>query len=99
MVNPVTYLILTVEPGTKPCPVTTTLELCVPLVGAIEITGPVTVRLVLPVTPEDGSVAVIVTVPVLGPPVTKPVDETVAMVLSEDVHVTESLRLPVVRSE
>jgi hypothetical protein len=63
------------------------------------MTGPVTVKVVVPVTPEDGSVAVIVTVPVLAPPVTRPVDDTVAMVSSEDVQVTESVTLPVVRFE
>jgi hypothetical protein len=78
---------------------TTTLEPCLPLVGEIEMTGPVTVKVVVPVTPEDGSVAVIVTVPVLAPPVTRPVDDTVAMVSSEDVQVTESVTLPVVRFE
>jgi len=61
--------------------------------------GPVTVKMVVPVTPVDGSVAVMVTVPVFAPPVTNPVADTVAIEVSDDDQVTLSVTLPVAPSE
>ena len=67
--------------------------------GVTVMAGPVTVKMVVPVTPVDGSVAVMVTVPVFAPPVTNPVADTVAIEVSDDDQVTLSVTLPVAPSE